>query len=476
MVPLVALVRTDESRMGVNQLWRESLLAASRTLRKKVLKGRIWGFGSQEEGEGEIPVKRSKRRIPSTVDEGREEASPSPPPSAGRVRGMIKTLERRSSSAGSGSPPDELVGDISMSDSKLESELKAAGLWINDDDADEDPHQSGDISSSSASDNELTDDYLHSRHSSSESQPPAYSRERITDAKMVDEPSMEDLLSQEEASVSFESARAKSNGRLGRDGSVNEGPSWGAMMWEKDADIAGGTAKKIPDIPLTNRYHSTPKFIRPGVINGGEQPDIQKLFDNPNGVAPQDDSLPLSGIEKVGVDVQKELDAARSLIEGYKLRLAEMEAKVAELEKRDERREKELILLREREKKLVDLETERRENEHRSRIDLSPIVDPYLGRDEDGEDQIDIPWPRPTRKEANPIVISKPEADSSAVVATNTKDDVQPGLEHDDPPLAETPSDPLFGDLPSYVLLVGVGVCAVVVRVLFRRIGGDRRG
>lgn len=459
--------------MGVNQLWRESLLAASRTLRKKVLKGRIWGFGSHStEGESDAPVKPSKRRIPSTVEEAHEETIPSPPPSAGRVRGMVKTLERRSSSAGSGSPPVEQIGDISMSDSKLESELKAAGLWINDD-AEEDLDQSGDISSSSASDNETADDYLHSRNSSSESQPPAYSRERIIDARMVDEPSMEDLLSQEETSFSLDSTRGKSNGSLGRGDSLNEAPSWGAMMWEKDADMAGGTAKKIPDIPVTKRYQPTPKFIRPGVINGGELPNIHNLFDH---AAPRpEDSMTTNGTKGASNDVQKELEAAHLLIEDYKLRLAEMEAKVIELEKRDERREKELTVLRERENRLVELERERRENEGRSRIDLSPVVDPYLGRDEDGEDKIDIPWPRPTRKEPDPIVNSKPDSVPSAVVTTDREEDgAQP--EHDDPPLVETPSDPLLGELPSYVLLVGVGVCAVVLRVLFRRIGGDRRG
>ena len=37
--------------MGVNNLWREALLNASRNLRQNVLKGRIWGFDeSKEEG------------------------------------------------------------------------------------------------------------------------------------------------------------------------------------------------------------------------------------------------------------------------------------------------------------------------------------------------------------------------------------------------------------------------------------------
>src|ERR1700728_3780953 len=32
--------------MGMNKLWRTALLSASRSLRKNVLRGRIWGIGS----------------------------------------------------------------------------------------------------------------------------------------------------------------------------------------------------------------------------------------------------------------------------------------------------------------------------------------------------------------------------------------------------------------------------------------------
>ncbi|KAG8832880.1 hypothetical protein FRC17_000450 [Serendipita sp. 399] len=496
--------------MGVNQLWRESLLAASRTLRKKVLQGRIWGFGSSAQDEEDLDAsvkrERSKRRIPSTVEEDalEEPSSPSPPPSAGfrggRVLGMVQSFERRRSSSGSISDDGDssfVTESASQSfiDARLERELRNAGLWINDDAEDGDDIDAGELSASS-SDSELV--IGHSRDSSNaSSQPPAYiSREHSHSSDdgniLGDEPTMEDLLSQEESSMNL------GNGKITKNGTLDEAPSWGAMMWDKDYDVIGGTAKKITDLPeggtAAQKYQSSYRYIRPGVINGGEQPRIQTLFgdaDNSNSSPlafdPAPEPEPIVDHDEKGNDEgSSELDIARGRIEEYQRRIEELENRVHELETHGEDREREVARLKDMEQQLIASEAERQKRaveEAKPKIDLSLGMDLYARREEDDDDDdIDIPWPRPvispttnrSQVSFRPIeLIKSKEEETQQLIPSSSVAKVETEL--DDPEVPDIIPDPLLSDLPSYVLLVGVGVCAVVVRVLLRQIGGDRR-
>ncbi|KAG9104982.1 hypothetical protein FRC06_002902 [Ceratobasidium sp. 370] len=67
------LAEKDMEELGVNQLWRTALLSSSLDLRKSLLKGRIWGLGL-EEGINTGSTRGHGRRVPSTVLE-REESS-----------------------------------------------------------------------------------------------------------------------------------------------------------------------------------------------------------------------------------------------------------------------------------------------------------------------------------------------------------------------------------------------------------------
>ncbi|CAE6516104.1 unnamed protein product [Rhizoctonia solani] len=64
----------DIEEMGINQLWRTVLMSSSLELRKSLLKGRIWGFGfdnsSNEPSDRTSP--EHGRRVPSTVLEREE--------------------------------------------------------------------------------------------------------------------------------------------------------------------------------------------------------------------------------------------------------------------------------------------------------------------------------------------------------------------------------------------------------------------
>jgi len=462
--------------MDVNHLWREALLSASRTLRKKVLKGRIWGFGSPVDGmdEDDTPTKRHKRRVPSTVDEDMKEGdNPSPKETkyrGGRVRGIVESLERSSGSSGSGGS-DETEPDTSF-DERLVKELKEAELWIGSD-VENVELDTADLSASSASDTEPAADY-HSRDSSG-SQPPAYTRIRTPGA--LEEPSIEELLASERG-LPPEAVGKKM--QIGPGGTLEEVPSWGAMMWEQDADVMGGTAKRIVE-PIA------PPSAQVRLADGGEQLNIHALFGDANAVESEK-------VQPAKVDAD-----AYVLLQAFKVRLERMEKRLAELEKRDEERERELVALREREKQRreADEEQERREQMNQSRIDLSSDLDMYAGRDDDDEDPVDIRWPRPTRASLvpgraimpAPLVIPGQVQPITVVAQSQSATPKQkevPGAQaiaavakvnegEDDPPLEMTPPDPSPSDLPAYVLLVGVGVCTVVLRVLFRKIASGKR-
>lgn len=461
--------------MGVNQLWREALLAASRTLRKKVLKGRIWGFGSPlgpDDPEHGTPIESSssKRRIPSTVDE--EESDRSPPPSAGfrmgRVRGIVDSLERSGSSNGSGGSDEVDVENQALDDERMENELRAAGLWIGDEpDADDDlagnlSASASSSSSAASSDNEMVEDF-HFRNSSG-SQPPTYSRATAGDG--LEEPSIEQLLVHDSSFVP-PSQKKHSHGWT-----FEEAPSVGAMAWERDQDIVGGTAKKV--VPA-----QAPRPIKPGVINGTPQPTVLDIF----GTSGPQESFP-------STELKAARDDASVLLEVFKARLEATERKLKELEVREEEREKELVRLRENEKRRVveEEEEERRKRARRSTIDLSPELDPYATV-VDEDDPVDIPWPRPVRQPSSLTKAITPLAIPSGENKHPITEDLKPAeqkegpkvgkeVENDsgegDPPL-EPIMDPTPSELPAYVLLVSLGVATVVARVLFRRMGGERR-
>ncbi|QRV89761.1 hypothetical protein RhiJN_17779 [Ceratobasidium sp. AG-Ba] len=70
------LTDNDIEKWGVNKLWRVALLSSSCELRKSLLKGRIWGFSPEEEFIGAQSVRKPERRIPSTVMEQEGLTSP----------------------------------------------------------------------------------------------------------------------------------------------------------------------------------------------------------------------------------------------------------------------------------------------------------------------------------------------------------------------------------------------------------------
>src|SRR5258706_3902612 len=317
-------------RMGINQLWREALLDASRILRKKVLQGRIWGFGhievpSDDDDYPPSPTKPHKSRrgqIPTTVDEDTEseaidEQPVSPLPGGyrrGRVRSMIESLERSGSSA-SGSEcvisPTEDPGP--EQDDDIKNELKAAGLWF---DEAEDDLQGG-----------ITSDEISTSPSASEgeelevprSDKPTPNGVSLTTDK---EPTVQELLAQEHQGISGDlpivdsTIKERAAGHLKTEGGWIKGqkPSFGAWAWERaDEGLIGGTAKKFE-----------------GVAPTVSMPPISPTTST---------SIPLS--DMLAPTPENEDDRTRALIQSLKERLEVVERRVVDIGKKDEIRDRE---------------------------------------------------------------------------------------------------------------------------------------
>ncbi len=465
-------------RMGINQLWREALLDASRILRKKVLQGRIWGFGhievpSDDDDYPPSPTKPHKSRrgqIPTTVDEDTEseaidEQPVSPLPGGyrrGRVRSMIESLERSGSSA-SGSEcvisPTEDPGP--EQDDDIKNELKAAGLWF---DEAEDDLQGG-----------ITSDEISTSPSASEgeelevprSDKPTPNGVALTTDK---EPTVQELLAQEHQGISGDlpivdsTIKERAAGHLKTEGGWIKGqkPSFGAWAWERaDEGLIGGTAKKFE-----------------GVAPTVSMPPISPTTST---------SIPLS--DMLAPTPENEDDRTRALIQSLKERLEVVERRVVDIGKKDEIRDRELIRLREEKKQWVN-ERQRyiqKLNDQEQRLQASLVL-PDTDRDfhtanetETNETEVEdasgptslaalVPSILTSRVPVSRIPsvfrsLSKPAPGGAVVRRRKNREAVgKPG-----------DSDPNPADLPTYILLVSLGVCAVVVRVIFRKLSGNTR-
>jgi hypothetical protein len=463
--------------MGINQLWREALLDTSRILRKKVLQGRIWGFGhievpSDDDDYSPSPTKPHKSRpgrIPTTVDEVTEheaidEQPASPLPGGyrrGRVRSMIESLERSGSSASGSehviSPTEDLGPE---QDDEIKAELKAAGLWF--DEVEDDDLQGGitsdEISTSpSASEGEEMEKVLRSDKPTPNGVAQAANKE----------PTVEELLAQQRQVIDGDipvvgsTINRRTAGYL-KTSTKGQNPSFGAWAWERaDEGLIGGTAKKFE-----------------GVVPPVSMPPISPTTST---------SLPLSDV--FAPTPANEDDRTWALIQLLKGRLEVVERRVKDIEEKDEIRDSELIRLRGEKKQWANDRQRyiKKLNDQEQRLQAS-LVPPDTGRDfhtanetEANETEAEdasgpaslatlVPSILTSRVSVSRIPsvfrrLSKPAPGGTVVRRRKGREAV--GKPED--------SDPNPADLPSYIFLVSLGVCAVVVRVIFRKLSGNTR-
>lgn len=449
--------------MGMNKKWRDALLAASQNLRQNVLKGRIWGSEvsptSSPGSTSPLPMhvfssvmyNSSSSSIDLSADEDDKEQHElrAKRYRNGRVRGMVETLERSGSFSSEGS--FDGVDD--------RSNLRR---WLREDGpVDEQP-----VRSPSPVDRAPIPVPLSNHH----------------EATQLEEPTIEALLS--------ESLGAPPSG------------SWGARAWE-EMDLAPGvTVKRIVE---TARDHEAAIGIAKEEVNetivghgngsgsgGGsarrgreERRVVTAIFtpistsadkamehDAPNVERREEDAQTdaeterLQDIEKENLEetLKNEILITRALVQAFRKRLETVEQKIMELEHQQMGHEKETYM--------KTLKQSMEDNEGDATIDRERPAKVTLDVTQTQEDHVDS---RPDPGSASKLLAQTSSLLPATLQRLNPIDGSFTGagtvrseddIEKDD----REPSS--VSDLPSYVFLVGIGVCAIVLRVVLRRITG----
>ncbi|KAH9017291.1 hypothetical protein EDB84DRAFT_1276592 [Lactarius hengduanensis] len=426
---------TDEDlkALGVNTLWRGALLTAARNLRQNMLRGRLWGTPTSEPDQEE-PFDSLSYAFPSSspdltladanadADTGHVRWNTN---ANGRVRGMVDKWERGSAS--------------SRSSSRSSS------------------HRDSESDSRSEPGSDAGVDIVQTANDTTSPAPPLpfpASKGSVTVDGAPQEPSIEDLLAAASAS------------------SIPMDGSWGARAWE-DLNV-GVTVRRVDpahDTVVPRRDGSgsgSSSGICAGSVrsvgsrrNGGDGSNngsqrmrrtVVDIFSEAVDIDPF--SEPTVNVE-VDTGPPVEIEDEREAEED-----AELEAKERALE--DEVRGTRGLLeefrrrLEEVETRVGVMEAEWRAKEQQQRVALNTHNDKAVAA---------VPE-EPTPRSLLEVIPVTTDSDSSCT----SDDDTDRGV-----------ARPTFGvgpetvsDLPSFVLLVGLGVCTVVLRVVLKRVAGRR--
>ncbi|KAI0791210.1 hypothetical protein C8Q75DRAFT_757150 [Abortiporus biennis] len=435
----------DLTRMGINQKWREALLIASRNLRQNVLKGRIWG---QDESPDASPHPFSNSMYNSssssigsanTDDNNSEPTKPVRRYRDGRVRGMVETFERS--------------GSFSSESSCDEDELPTRPTFPKD-------------WKSQSAENILQSGVFgpFARSPSPERrplpEPPVFQPVR----EVTEEPSIEDLLASTDRQPGTWGARAWEQmdyqpgvtvKRLGDNGTGQNGNNSTVLAEELDGmttviGIGRGSGKG----PGSGRRKKEEKRIVTAIFTPSRPDNLPvAVQDDPPAEQVEDAaeiSVPVTAIPIHHIDVTTgtedledmdgeivpleqalatELAETKALLEALKARLETVEQKVADLEETERQR------VLEEEKRRQEKSTAHTQQETQS-----------------GKSNVEGD---------SPSILS--QASSFLPSFMQSRPTEQPGRSTDPQSVSE---------LPSYVLLVGIGVCAIVLRVVFKKVGG----
>ncbi|KAI0050514.1 hypothetical protein FA95DRAFT_1570569 [Auriscalpium vulgare] len=434
--------------LGVNTLWRDALLIASRNLRQNVIRGRIWGTpGSPTSDLGDSPDAPAPHPYSSemyassssSVDLLSDSGEPGITPlrrangglrvrrnkGDGRVKGMVDKWERES--AGSRSREGSAYG------SESEQEDHAP---------------------------------LQDSPSKLPSGLPFFSPDRTGPR-----------LSQDSEELSMEELLA----------TVSEPPpmsgSWGARAWEElelgvTVKHVGENASPVPGMDTvvvkrrdgsgsgssgrgsvgalgTRRLGSSGRVKAAGA---DERRVVTAIFAHPPVEEPEDVQETEGALERGKQDaevqaqlaeeaealareraLETEIESTRALLEAFRRRLEEVEGRVTEME--------------ERERAAARAEAEEQLKHAERELDVSTDVqETTAGLQQPAAITVQSVFTDVDRDER-----TAPVANASASTSPSAGDDAGPSA---------------ISELPSYVLLVGLGVCAVVLQVVLRRVAG----
>lgn len=488
----------DLESMGINNLWREALLNASRNLRQNVLKGRIWGIEDDaNESSRVLPYRNCFNSSSSSIDEisGSQESTPNKTNERkGRVRGLIASLERTSSSGSSfsnhGSSTSE--GDVIPSAWADEEAAFASGSEASDiEDRNSRKYAKRPLPVPTVP----PVDVLHAKHGSDE----VASREA--------EPSVEDLLNSNSFSMS---------------------DSWGAKAWE-DINI-GETVKRISpenEDKMSGTHGDIFEHYGNSRSGSGKTSDARKaethkqirdIFARPlpsrplpspaksSVPSPILSTSPFRVVEKVDRSTQTNvevpepaaartddrdadaavsddpdsLEKALSLLEQFRKRIAEVEEKLSILEQKD---------------------AEQAHVEHRSQgigTDThpasapAPVPVPVISME---SRSIQVEVHQESMEPGSPSEKSKLTQTDGAAGTIECSSASTPISQHSSASVQDSDHlvsphpddgsdwrryfdghewDPIENGIRSYVLMVGFGVCAVVLSTILKRLAGKK--
>lgn len=476
--------------MGVNNLWREALLNASRNLRQNVLKGRIWGFDEDDDTNStttKFPYTHVFSSSSSSLEDVSESQDITPNKSSnrkGRVRGLVASLERTSSSG------------LSYHGSSTSEGEAVANAW-----ADEEASFASGSEASEVEDRKAR----------------ATIKKRILPEPPVDTspfsmPAVELLPEISGAGDTFNTNSEPTVEELLASSTDSLSRSWGANAWE-DLNI-GETVKRIaPEQAaiLESPVSPSPSSGNSSRVGSGKgsnkstsssKRQIKDIFSRPLPSRPLPTppmsassspgglnlipGIPLQIVEKVDkVDVdesirvnvnelvkndsaKKKLEAeeneklqtALSLLEIFRERLTEVEKRLEILERKDV----EQVVLQDH--NCQDTVKRNSVTESRSvQVECMGATKPSTILVEAKSVQ--------TNESSGP---SKKPPSSIAENSINNNCDSLTPVSNKSEWRNYIPNtwDPLEKGVPSYVLMVGVGVCAVVLTTLLKRIAGKK--
>lgn len=462
--------------LGVNNLWKEALLNASRNLRQNVLKGRIWGFADEDDKEiiTSTPFRHSLYySSTSSIEDSFGSQDTTPSKSNGRVRGLVASLERTCSSD---SEPSHHGSSTSEGDSM-------PGTWADDEAVFTSGSEASDVEDRKA--RATTIKRLVAEPVQAKILPEIEDEAHSPES----EPTVEELLAQETLSSSFgarawEEADMKMGETVKRivaeDENAGTDPSLEHASTSSNSsgsrrdsakDYAKASTKlQIKDIfsrPLPSRPLPTPPK------SGTSSPVLQTPITR----------IPVRLVEKMNKSVQVEnvsedapdhhgadaelikqesekLESTLSLLEQFQARLAEVERKLKDLEHKDDERMRVTGATSMNpnatsalESKTMQAEISTHEFNPATTIDkpVALVTSPPLPPSSTSEIEA------PTKDDEPKVIISRRITNMNWRGYMPRKD-----------------WDPLDNGIPHYVLMVGVGVCAVVFTAFLKRLAGRK--
>ena len=264
-----------------------------------------------------------------------------------------------------------------------------------------------------------------------------------------------------------ESGSRTGTGEGGLGSSVISGAgSWGVIgSLDGSAEVDGAGTKAGKEKAVRGRGRKDERRLVGDIFVGAPNADAQVQVDHTLDVG-----------ENVDVDVgEREIEVTRALVDAFKVRLEEVERKVGDMEEREAAREWAQVV---REKMMQDEALRKQQNETDRRLEekVQKLSEAEEERRKKGLGMLSLSMldPRTILGKILRLARFSTSADSPS---TSTADTRQKGTKTRYPYLNGRLDPKSVSALPSYLLLVSIGVCAVVLRVVLRRVvtGGIAR-